>query len=344
LLTKNPAKSFSVNSTATFEEIASKVGLDEVNLRRFLRHAMTNRIFHEPSPGVVGHTAASRVLAEDQAMDSWVGFCVEDMWPAASQTLKAIELNPSVSEPTQTGFCISNNTTDKEPMFATFGKDPMRAKRMGGAMASLTGGEGYEVSYMIDNYDWKSIDSTGGTLVDIGGSHGFVCVDLANRYKNIKFVVQDLPKTVASAPKLDDDIADRITFQAHDFHTEQPVKGADIYFFRWILHNHSDKYALNMLRQLIPALKKGAKVVINDHCLPEPGQESLWDEKIIRTMDLVMLTLLNARERTAGDFEDLFKNADARFKFLGVTRPKGCRMSIIEAIWEGDDLGDKAEV
>jgi len=312
-----------------------------VNVRRFLRHAMTNRIFHEPTPGVVAHTAASRVLAEDQAMDSWVGFCVEDMWPAASQTLKAIELNPSAAEPTQTGFCISNGTTDKEPMFATFGKDPMRAKRMGGAMVSLTGGEGYEVDYMLDNYDWTSINSTGGTFVDIGGSHGFVCADLANRYKNIKFVVQDLPKTVASAPKLDDSIADRITFQAHDFHTEQPVKGADIYFYRWILHNHSDKYALNMLRQLIPALKKGSKVVINDHCLPEPGQESLWDEKIIRTMDLVMLTLLNARERTAGDFKELFEEADPRFKFLGVKRPKNCRMSIIEAVWEGKDFGGK---
>ena len=82
-------------------------------------------------------------------------------------------------------------------------------------------------------------------------------------------------------------------------------------------------------------------MVINDHCLPEPGQESLWDEKIIRTMDLVMLTLLNARERTAGDFKELFEEADPRFKFLGVKRPKNCRMSIIEAVWEGKDFGGK---
>ena len=94
-----------------------------------------------------------------------------------------------------------------------------------------------------------------------------------------------------------------------------------------------------MLRALIPALKKGARIVINDHCLPEPGQESLWDEKIIRTMDLVMLTLLNAQERTAGDFEALFRRADPRFVFRSVTRPKGCRMSIVEAVWAGEDFG-----
>ena len=308
---------------------------------------MTNHIFCEPSPGVVAHTAGSKVLAEDVAMNDWVGFCVDDMWPAASKTVGALELNPSASEPTQTGFTLANGTTDVEPMFATFGKSPLRAKRMGGAMVSLTGGEGYEVSYLLNNYDWAAIDAVSGTLVDIGGSHGFVCVDLAHKYPNMKFVVQDLPKTVASAPKLDPSIADRIVFQAHDFHTPQPVKGADVYFYRWILHNHSDKYAINMLRQLIPALKKGARVVINDHCLPEPGTESLWDEKIIRSMDLVMLTLLNAQERTEGEFRELFATVDKGFVFKGVTRPRGCRMSIVEAVWEGNDFGGdrgKAEV
>ncbi|KAH6705376.1 O-methyltransferase-domain-containing protein, partial [Leptodontidium sp. MPI-SDFR-AT-0119] len=328
------AQSFPINETATFAEIASKVGLDELNVRRFLRHAMTNRIFKEVSPGVVGHTAASRVLAEDKMMNDWVGFCVEDMWPAASQTIPAIELNPAASEATQTGFCLSNNTTGIEPMFVTFGKSPLRAKRMGGAMVSLTGGEGYELSYLLDNYDWASLDAAGATIVDIGGSHGFVCIALAERYPNLKFVVQDLPKTIASAPKLPDEIASRITFQAHDFHTTQPVKGADIYLFRWILHNHSDKYAVNMLRQLIPALKKGARVLINDHCLREPGQEKGWDEKIMRTMDLVMLTLLNAQERTEGEFRELFGVVDKRFGFLGASRVEGCRMSVVEAVWE----------
>ncbi len=206
-------------------------------------------------------------------------------------------------------------------------------------MQSLTGGEGYELSYLLDNYDWASLDAVSGTVVDIGGSHGFVCVELAKRFKNLKFVVQDLPKTVASAPKLPDDIASRIEFQAHDFHTQQPVKGADVYLYRWIFHNHSDEYAINMLRQLIPALKKGARVVINDHCLREPGEESHYDERIMRTMDILMLSLLNARERTEAEFGEVFKAADERFAFKGAQRVEGCRMSVIEAVWEGEDFG-----
>lgn len=220
-------------------------------------------------------------------------------------------------------------------MFVTLGKSPARAKRMGGAMVSLTGGEGYELSYLLDNYSWPPA----GTLVDIGGSHGFVCTALAARYPNMKFVVQDLPRTINSAPNLEGDLAERVSFQAHDFHTRQPVKGADIYFFRWIFHNHSDKYAINILRQLIPALKKGAKVLINDNCLKEPGQEGMWDEKIMRTIDLVMLSLLNAKERSEGEFRELFGKASEGFRFEGVTRPEGCRMSIVEAVWEGEDFG-----
>jgi hypothetical protein len=59
-------------------------------------------------------------------------------------------------------------------------------------------------------------------------------------------------------------------------------------------------------------------------------------------MDLIMLTLLNAQERTRDDFINLFASADKRFRFLGVSRPKNCRMSIVEAVWEGEDFGGEA--
>lgn len=191
---------------------------------------MTNQIFHEPSPGLIAHTAASRVLAEDESLQGWVGFNAEDIFPAAAHSLQALRTHPEGTSLTRTGFNFAYNTVDVEPMFATFGKDPVRAKRMGLAMASLTGGEGYELSHFVDNYDLSDVDAKEGTFVDIGGSHGFVCVELGKKWKKTKFVVQDLQKTVDSAPKPlsdDEDVDKRITLQAHDFFTEQPVKGAD---------------------------------------------------------------------------------------------------------------------
>lgn len=115
-----------------------------------------------------------------------------------------------------------------------------------------------------------------------------------------------------------------------------------VYFYRWIFHNQPTKHAVNLIRQLIPALKHGARVVINDHVLPShAGTESHWDEKIIRTMDMVMITLLNSQERTREEYEALFKEADPAFRMVGVIRPKRCRMGIIEAVWEGEDYGGR---
>ncbi|KAE9365008.1 S-adenosyl-L-methionine-dependent methyltransferase [Stipitochalara longipes BDJ] len=337
------AKLVPLHTPIPFSTFASKAGLSELNIRRFLRHAMTNRIFYEPSPGLVAHTAASRLLATDQAMEDWVGFCVEDMWPAAAQTIPALKQHPEADDMMQTGFCKANGTTNIEPMFPTLNKTK-RATRFSGAMKSLLEGEGYELSYLINGYDWASLNAQCATIVDLGGSHGHVSIELAKNYPNLSFIVQDLPNTIASAKPVPSELADRITFQAHDFTTPQSVKGADLYLFRWIMHNHSDKYAAKILRSLIPALKNGARVLINDYCLPEPGQEvGMGEERVLRTMDLVVLTLLNAQERSEADFKSLFESVDGRFRFVGVKRLEGYRMSILEAVWEGEDLGGEGE-
>lgn len=90
---------------------------------------------------------------------------------------------------------------------------------------------------------------------------------------------------------------------------------AVVYFFRWIIHNYSTPYAVKLLKNLVPALKPGARILINDHCLRDPGSENPWDERLIRSMDMVMLTLLNAQEREEHEFRALFAAADERFVF-----------------------------
>lgn len=151
----------------------------------------------------------------------------DEIMTASVKLCDTMEKYPNSEEMTQTAFQVANGTENIEPLFATIGKDPRRAKRFGEAMSSLANGEGYEVHRTVELYDWDRIDAKSGVVVDVGGSHGFVCVAIAEKYKNIRFVVQDLPRTVTSAPKLEADLAERIKFEAHDFNTLQPVKGAD---------------------------------------------------------------------------------------------------------------------
>ena len=160
------------------------------------------------------------------------------------------------------------------------GKDPSRAERFGTAMSGLITSEGYELHHVVDNVPWASIGT--GTVVDMGGSHGDVMIAVAQTFPYLHCIVQDLSSTVESSPQPPANLENRVSFMVHDFFTEQPIKRAAVYYFRWIFHNWSDAYCLKILRNLIPALEQGALIVINDVCLPEPNTLPVMMERHIR--------------------------------------------------------------
>ncbi|KAL9123433.1 MAG: hypothetical protein Q9187_000003 [Circinaria calcarea] len=300
---------------ASYDEIARACGLSEPDTRRILRSAMTHHIFRESRKGIVAHTTASKMLAVNPSMRGWVGMVLEDMWPSAAQ-----------------GFNIAFDT--QEPLFTVLAKNPSRAQRFAEAMSYFSTGGGYEPQYLLDNYPWASLGKA--TVVDVGGSYGSVSIALAQQFPSLRCVVQDRPEVVVDGPaRIPPELTDRVSFQPHDFFTDQPIKGADIYFFRWIFHDWSDKYSIKILRCLIPALKRGARIVINEYLLPEPGVLSAYTERGLRAFDLAMLELQNAKEREEGDWAQLFRDADPRFRFVGVKQPPFSKLGIIEAAWEG---------
>lgn len=148
-------------------------------------------------------------------------------------------------------------------------------------MTFLHSDPGFDPKHLISGYDFASVGQ--GTFVDIGGSHGPVSIAIAQNYPNLRCVVQDMLGAVeAGAAALPAELKDRVSFMTHDFFTEQPVKDADIYYFRWIYHDWPDKSSVKILRQLIPALKRGARIVISDICMPPPGVVSLYKEHVLR--------------------------------------------------------------
>jgi hypothetical protein len=129
---------------------------------------------------------------------------------------------------------------------------------------------------------------------------------------------------------------------------EQPVC-AEVYHFRWIFHNWPDKYCIMLLRAQIPALKAGARVVIQDFVVPESGTVPYYQERlsryvqlrrcdndcsyICRGFDLAMMELFNSKEREQRDWVKLFGDADSRFQFDGVRTVPGANLAFISAIW-----------
>jgi hypothetical protein len=84
-----------------FEDIAVARGLNLSDTKRFLRLAMTYHVFTEPRNGFVAHTASSKVLLENQLASSWLGYTVDNIWPALPRVLEASEKWPNSEEPTQ---------------------------------------------------------------------------------------------------------------------------------------------------------------------------------------------------------------------------------------------------
>ena len=246
-------------------------------LLRLLRPDMANHIFAESPPGHICHTAASAILATSQDAHAAVGLMTCELSPVGTRTLDALKAWPGSKEPAQTAWTLHNEIG--VPIYEFLARHPERAHRFGAGMRYFAQGPGWDVAALIQGYDWASLDVEGAVMVDVGGGHGAVSRRLAEATGHMRFVVQNLPGTVEDGRKaLPGMLAERVEFVAHDFFEEQVVKGASVYFFRWILHNWSDKYCVDILRALVGALRVGSRVLIYEFVLPE-GSETRWSQK-----------------------------------------------------------------
>ena len=112
------------------------------------------------------------------------------------------------------------------------------------------------------------------------------------------------------------DLQGRVTFMEHDFFNPQPLHQVSAFFIRQCIHNWNDEDCIKIFRALIPALedcKQGTPLLINDTVMPELGQITRYEERNLRQLDLAMLVVLGAKQRTERDFRALLKEADERF-------------------------------
>ncbi|RYO44975.1 hypothetical protein AA0116_g13495 [Alternaria tenuissima] len=276
---------------------------------------MTRHIFREPAPGFVAHTAASALLSRDSVTRDVVGLITDEMWPAGLKVPEALARWPNSQEPEETGFSMANAQgpeEQKKSMWSVFEEDAERARRFGVCMSV----ENSAMPFPLEELEWQ------GLVVDIGGGVGFNAFNLAEKHQNARFIVEDLSKTI---------LWNTIT---SDFFSPQPVKDADIYFFRRIFHDWSDKHAVEIIRSLIPALKPGARVRVNELLVPKPGELPREIEKMARNSDFAMLALLNGKERNNEEWQALFRAASDKFRFgFCKITPPGL-MAVIEFIWE----------
>lgn len=142
---------------------------------------------------------------------------------------------------------------------------------------------GWQPAAALEVFDWETL-SPDAVVVDVGGGDGSFAVALAERFPGLKrIIVQDVSDVIEkSRVAIPEPCRGIVKPLVDDFFEPQTVKGAAVYFLRKLLHDWPDDFAITILQQLIPALKPGARILINDHCVPPPGILSANQEWRVR--------------------------------------------------------------
>ncbi|KAG2417765.1 hypothetical protein HFD88_008984 [Aspergillus terreus] len=318
----------------SYADLARATGVPEQRLKSILRMAMTSSLFREHPNGTdVGHSAVSALLASDDDAYSYATYMCSKTAPMAMSMTEAHKRWGASTRTNETAYNVAFNT--ELPLFDDLAQNKARMGEFARYMRSVRSSETVALKHLVSGVDWESIPA-GGMLVDVGGSTGGAAIALAQAYPHIRFTIQDLPENVetgekAAAASLPADIASRLTFQAHDFTLPQPVRAADAYLLRMILHDWPDEQAVKILRNIVTAMEETkSRLFIMDTVLPKPGSVPVSVERIARARDLTMIQSFNSKERELDEWKELITAADPRLQLIAVTQPLGSAMSILE--------------
>lgn len=322
-----------LEGSISYSELATQAGVSELQLKSLARLAMTDRVFTEPTPGFIAHTATSASLVKDPKLRDARLWVASVHAPTAAAMITAHKRWPGSTVPNQTAF---NAAFDTElPLYEYIAGQPELHKLFGRVMDAVGSSPNSDLSHLIKAFDWAGLATA--TVVDVGGSIGHSCVALAKEFPQLELVVQDIPHVVEAGIKAvreqnGGDIASRIRFQPHDFFTPQPVKGAGVYLFRQILHNWNLDNSAKILKSTVEAMSPGSHLLIMDFVLPEPGTILSVTERELRARDVGMMQRFNAQERDLQDWKDILELADPRLQIVAVNKPYGSSMSAIDVV------------
>jgi len=120
-------------------------------------------------------------------------------------------------------------------------------------------------------------------------------------------------------------VADRCQLVPGDFFAEVPA-GADAYLLSRVLHDWTDDDGRRVLATCRSAMGPGSRLLVVEAILPERAA----DQPAVIRMDLHMLVLLGARERTEEEFRRLLAGAGFEVRRVVPTRSVA-GLSVIEA-------------
>ncbi|PCH39010.1 S-adenosyl-L-methionine-dependent methyltransferase, partial [Wolfiporia cocos MD-104 SS10] len=258
--------------------ISEKTCINEQKLTRVLRTLCSVHVFNEVRDGSFANNRTSNALARDPYLYDWLFLYAQEMYTASDQLLPLlfdkVKTNATSDRVTAWQDAIGADLTVWEYLEQHIeqpdGSLGPRPQLRNWTRGMIGGGRAF-ASGMYSDYPWEALGSS--TIVDIGGGAGGTSLDLARRFPNLRFVVEDLPSTIQQAQAVwtreypEALQSGRVKLVPHDFFTEQPIKGAEVYFMRSILHDWPDDQCVTILSHLHAAMGPDSIILVADHVI-----------------------------------------------------------------------------
>ncbi|KAJ5703181.1 hypothetical protein N7488_010729 [Penicillium malachiteum] len=309
-----------LEGSISYADLAILAKVPESALKSITRMAMTNGLFVEMPPQHIAHSATSALLQTSPESHAWAVFNSNISVQTALAMLRVHKNWSSTLDSTHTEYNAAFNTD-----FA-------------GYMRAVTASQGTGLEQLVKGWDWASLGKA--LVVDVGGSTGHASIALAQNFPDLTFIVEDLPEVADAGPSYLEsrdeprELASRISYKACSFFDPQPVNDGDVYLLRMILHDWGFDDSVKIMSRLFETLKPGARILIMDSVLPDPGSIPSSKELPLRMRDLTMLQVFNSQERDVEDWKKIFTRVDSRLTVKQIIQPAGSVMSIIELALE----------
>jgi hypothetical protein len=294
-------------------DLAAKAGVDAEMLGRVMRFLTCRGIFRETAPDIYAlnktaerlkdsHPGMFRAWMDLEGMGGRMDLCFSHM-------LEVVR----TGEPAYPGLFGRTIYDDSE-------SDAERAHNMGVLMAHVSSW----FARATVKLDWSGVNH----LVDVAGGTGTQLSMILKAHPAMRGTLFDQPKTAAEAAQkfAELGLADRCGAVGGSYRDPLPA-GADMYMLSQIVHNLNDRDSEIVLRRCAVAGGPGKRVRVLDRIAR--GDE---DQKIVTGMDLRMMVVFGAKERSVEQFREL--GARAGLTLLS-TAPLTAGMSALDFVIAG---------
>ena len=165
-----------------------------------------------------------------------------------------------------------------------------------------------QVAAIVAGIDLAEVE----TVVDVGGGRGAMLAGVLRAWPRLTGVIADRPDVAAEADAAfaEAGLSERAHGVGSDFFEAVP-SGADVYFLSNVLHDWDDDDCRRILRTIRSAMDAESRLVVVERLLAVPGR-SATDARDLAFVDLHMLVMFGARERTMAEYDALLEDAGFR--------------------------------